>query len=140
MDEKDIFGEDGFIVNYSEVIKSKETLAVTKLLAARIMENPYMMVGEWFKSISDTDLELLVDVSDDPNSKNFEDLILVAEMLANAEGVHSCLDMEELHDRVNHLVVLLVGEQLYRKKLIKLYHENISFGADAGHKIIMEKL
>lgn len=140
MDEKDIFGEDGFIVNYSEVIKSKETLAVTKLLASQLMENPYMKVGQWFKNLSDSDISMLVEISDNNESKNFEDLILLVEMLANAEGVHSSLDMNELHGRVQHFVVLLVGEQLHRKGLVKFYHNNISFGEDAGDKIVMEKL
>lgn len=131
---------DGFTINYSEVIKSKDSLAVTKLLAAKIMQTPYMKVGEWFKDISDTDLETLVDISDNENSSNFEDLILIVEMLCSAEGLASSLNMEELHERIGHLIMLLVGEQLHRKGLVKFYHDNISFGEDAGDKIVMEKL
>ena len=138
--QEDIFGDDGFTVNYSEVVKCKESLAVTKLLAARIMENPYMRIGEWFKDLSDADLELLVDVTDNSDSTNFEDLILIVEMLARAEGVAPAPNMDELYDRINRLMVLLVGEQLFRKGLIKMHHDNISFGEDEGDKIIMEKL
>lgn len=138
--EEDIFGDDGFTVNYSEVVKCKESLAVTKLLAARIMENPYMRIGEWFKDLSDADLELLVAVTDNSDSTNFEDLILIVEMLARAEGVAPAPNMDELYDRINRLMVLLVGEQLFRKGLIKMHHDNISFGEDEGDKIIMEKL
>lgn len=138
--EEDIFGEDGFTVNYSEVVKCKNSLAVTKLLAARIMENPYMRIGEWFKSLSDSDLTMLVNVADSGDSNNFEDLILIVEMLARAEGVAPAPNLDELYDRINRLIVLLVGEQLFRKGLIKFHHDNISFGEDEGDKIVMEKL
>jgi hypothetical protein len=138
--EEDIFDNGGFMVNYSEVVKSKESLAVTRLLAADLMASPYMLIGDWFKNLSQADLEMLVDIADSDDQNNYEDLILIAEMLARAEGLSPAENMDEMSNRIKRMVVILVGEQLFRKGLIKMYHQNISFGEDEGDKIVMEKL
>jgi hypothetical protein len=41
---------------------------------------------------------------------------------------------------MNAFCAFLAIEGLSRKGLVKVYHENISFGEDFGNKIVVEKL
>ena len=49
-------------------------------------------------------------------------------------------DAEQVSERMNAFCGFLAIEGLSRKGLVKVYHENISFGEDFGNKIIVEKL
>ena len=37
-------------------------------------------------------------------------------------------------------MIMVTMENLYRKGLIKLYHENMSFGEDSEKRVIVEKI
>ena len=140
--------EDGFelnsggemSINYAEVTKSKDLLAVTRLLAADLIARPYMPVGDYMKSLSDSDLQMLVDLSEDDSNPRYEDLILMSEMLAAAEGLPGTFDLEDVQKRIQIFVALLVVESLGRKGLVKVHRENYSFGDDMATKPIVEKL
>ena len=140
--------EDGFelniggemSINYAEVTKSKDLLAVTRLLAADLIVRPYMPVGDYMKSLSDSDLQMLVDLSEDDSNPRYEDLILMSEMLAAAEGLPGTFDLEDVQKRIQIFVALLIVESLGRKGLVKVHRENYSFGEDMASKPIVEKL
>ena len=140
--------EDGFelniggemSINYAEVTKSKDLLAVTRLLAADLIVRPYMPVGDYMKSLSDSDLQMLVDLSEDDSNPRYEDLILMSEMLAAAEGLPGTFDLEDVQKRIQIFVALLIVESLGRKGLVKVHRENYSFGDDMATKPIVEKL
>lgn len=139
---------NNFTVNYDKIINSNEHLAVTRLLAQRMLTNPYFTVGEFLKSLSTSDLELLQDVAEcaiqpDDGSEmddRIGDLILIAQMLAEGEGTAYGMNIDEVFARSNQFATFLSLESLFRKGLIKLHRENISFGADAGHKIVAERI
>ena len=46
----------GYSLNYPRILEQNDLMAVTKLLVHRMMENPYIVVGEYIESISDADL------------------------------------------------------------------------------------
>lgn len=144
MNDDEIFGDgEGFAVNLPEVIKTGHFLAATRLLAAQLMNNPYMSVGDFFKNLSDIDLQNMVECTDkneDEEESRVDEMILIAEMLATAEGLPSSTDYEELTKRTSQFQTMIALESLYRKKLIKLYRENMSFGEDMGNKIIAERI
>lgn len=135
-----------YTVNLHKVAEQTDYLAVTRLLANSLIKNPYMRVCDFVGNVSDCDLEILldiyeegckVDLSDDVDSR-LEEFIIIAEMLAIAEG----LDWSSANDavkRTNQLSVFLTLESLKRKSLIKLHYENMSFGEDFDDKIIAEK-
>ena len=79
---------DGFVVNCAEVVRSKESLAVTRLLAADLLAKPYLAVGDWIRNVSDTDLQTLVSGSepDDNDEYKLEDLMLIVMMLRQADS------------------------------------------------------
>jgi hypothetical protein len=130
-----------YIINYDKIISDKKYLSVTKLLAAIMMKNPYITVGDFLKNISDNDLEHLIEISDTIDEGNtIEDFILLSGMLAAGEGLEFWADVGVVHKRVNQFLVLLSLESLYRKRMIKLYRENMTFGEDMNDKVVAEKL
>jgi len=60
-------------------------------------------------------------------------------MLGRAEDVHSETD-EDLMKRVNHFMIMITCENLARKGLVKVFYENMSFGDDAGHRMVVQKI
>ena len=134
--------EDGYTVNCAEVVKSKDCLAVTRLLAADLIAKPYLQVGDWIKNVSDTDLQTLINGAepDENDEYKLEDILLVVMMLRQAEGLAPMKDDEEFRAGCGQLVTLLVIESLHRKGLVRAFHENMSFGDDMGDKIVVEKI
>lgn len=139
MDDNEEEFDGTFSINYAKILDQKDMLPTTRLLAADLLSNPYMPVGDFFAGLSDSALEELLEVCDNSENPHFEELILIAEMLSNAEGLESGT-IDIIHQRANHLITLLAVESLGRKGLVKVYHKNMSFGEDMGDRIIVEKL
>lgn len=131
--------ENGYSVNYEQVLNSPDVSSVTKLLAQKLMDNPYYSVGEFLQSISTPDLQAIC-ARVDGEDANYSDVILMGEMLATAEGLDQSKDFDGFESRANHLVGFLTIEQLKRKGFVKVYYENISFGDDVGDKIVVERI
>jgi|APGre2960657373_1045057.scaffolds.fasta_scaffold06292_4 hypothetical protein len=147
-DDEEGASSEGFDINYDNVIECKECLGVTRLLAADLKVNPYMTVGHFLKNISNADLKILNDIvenhsgieeDDEVTDPALADLVLIAEMLGRAEDVHSETD-EDLMKRVNHFMIMITCENLARKGLVKVFYENMSFGDDAGHRMVVQKI
>jgi len=146
--EDDYEESEGFDINYDNVIECKECLGVTRLLAADLKANPYTTVGQFLKNISNADLKILNDIvenhsgiegDDEVTDPALADIVLIAEMLGRAEDIVSEND-EDLMHRVNQFMVMITCENLGRKGLVKVYHDNMSFGDDAGHRIVVKKI
>ena len=135
--ESDDEGE--FSINYERVLHQGTFLPVTRLLAADLMKSQYMSIGDFIKSLNDNSLQELNSIAEDEDHPNFEEMILITEMLAAAEGTNMG-GTPEVHQRLNLFITWLVFESLKRKGLVKIYYENISFGEDMGDKIIVEKI
>jgi hypothetical protein len=146
--EDDYEESEGFDINYDNVIECKECLGVTRLLAADLKANPYTTVGQFLKNISNADLKILNDIVENHSGIEGDgevtdpalaDIVLIAEMLGRAEDIVSEND-EDLMHRVNQFMVMITCENLGRKGLVKVYHDNMSFGDDAGHRIVVKKI
>ena len=131
--------EGEFSINYEKVLHQETFLPVTRLLAADLIKNQYMSIGDFIKSLNDNSLEELNEISADENHPNFEEMILISEMLSAAEGTNMG-GTPEVHQRLNMFITWLIFESLKRKGLVKIYYENISFGEDMGDKIVVEKI
>lgn len=139
MDNIPPYSED-YSIDLKKIAAQSDFLAVTKLLAASLQIDPYMSPGPWFKQLSDHDLAVLANVVEEgPDGEHFEELLLIAEMLAQAEGIAE-RNIELATERVNMLVVLLTCESLRRKGLVKVNYENVSFGDDMKDRIVVEKV
>ena len=98
-----------------------------------------MPIGDFIKSLKNDTLEELNVISEDENHPNFEEIVLLSEMLAAAEGTNIG-GLPEVHQRVNMFTTWLVFESLKRKGLVRIFYENISFGEDMGEKVVVEKI
>jgi hypothetical protein len=135
------FDEDGgeFSINYHKVLHQETFLPITRLLAADLIKSQYMSIGDFIKSLKDNSLEELNEISEDENHPNFEEMILITEMLAAAEGTNLG-GTPEVHQRLNMFMTWLIFESLKRKGLVKIHYENLSFGDDMADKIVVEKI
>ena len=50
--------KDTMAIRFDRVAEDKSFLPVTRLLAIDIIKNPYLVVGDFMKEISDQDIEL----------------------------------------------------------------------------------
>jgi hypothetical protein len=137
--------KDTMAIRFDRVAEDKSFLPVTRLLAIDIIKNPYLVVGDFMREISDQDIELLLDIADDEDNCHFEELVLIPEMLAAAEGIpNEYADEKEMiataRARVAIFITYLTIESLARKDLIIIHRENMSFGDDAGDRVVAEKL
>ena len=132
-------------VKFDEVAKDKSLLSVTRMLAVDLQQRPYQSVGDFLKNLSDGDLDTLLDAADHEMSPHFADLLIITEMLASAEGVVSEYTdedamVERTRGRTLSLITYLAIESLARKGAVKAHRDNMSFGDDAGDKIVVERL
>ena len=137
-----------FDINYDNVISCKECLSMTRILAADLKANPYMTVGDFLMNVSRSDLAILSDIveqnmgyekDNEVTDERMADFVLMTEMLSRAEGLIS-EDDDDLTRKISQFMTMVTMESLYRKGLIKLYHENMSFGKDVEHRIVAEKI
>ena len=138
--ENEFDPEGSFTVNYDRISQEKSLLSVTRLLAVEMTKNPYVVVGDFLKDMSDSDLATLMNIIEDGDENpNFSDLMLLSEMLATGEGLeHANIDL--MHQRVNQFLVFVTCESLSRKNMVKVHHKNMSFGDDMKDAIVVEKL
>jgi hypothetical protein len=139
-DNFDVFNEGPIAIIYDNVIKSKDFLPITRTLAMDLSEAGYMRPGDFLKALSDSDVSALLKIADNEENPRLEEILLISEMLATGEGLEQSQDADEVTDRMNAFCGFLAIEGLRRKGLVKVYHENISFGEDFGNKIVVEKL
>jgi len=133
-DEEDI---SSFTVNLDKVVNDKNSSSITKLLAAKLMVQPYMTIGDFLNSLSDADVVTLLDMVEE---EQLEDILLISEMLAGSEGLGGSKNVEEAQVKLNAMSNFIVLESLARKGLVKVHREHLSFGEDMGHKIVVEKI
>jgi hypothetical protein len=132
--------EGPFNIVYDKVMKEKDFLPLTRTLAMDLSEAGYMRPGDFLKALSDGDVDALLKIADNEENPRLEEILLISEMLATGEGLEPSQDAEGVSHRMNAFCSFLAIEGLRRKGLVKVYHENISFGDDFGNKIIVEKL
>jgi hypothetical protein len=125
-------------LNFDKIAVHKDFLSITRMLAIDMMKNPYITPSDFLKSLSNEELQTLMEISDDDEHERMDEIMLISEMLATGEGLQAAT-LEIATERVNQFCIFLVLESLSRKNLVKLHYENMSFGEDYKDKIIAEK-
>jgi hypothetical protein len=138
--ENNEFEEGSFNIRYDNVMKQKDFLPITRTLAMDLSASGYMRPGDFLKALTDSDVNALLKIADNEENPRLEEILLISEMLATGEGLEQSKNSEQVTERMNAFCGFLAIEGLLRKGLVKVYHENISFGEDFGNKIIVEKL
>ena len=124
-----------FTINYQNIISDKNMSRIIRCMAADMMQNPYMSIGDFFAGLTNDDVQDIVDRCEDVEDPKFSEIVLMAEMLAVAEGLEQGNE-DEIHKRTNQFCVLVAVESLGRKGLAKVFRENMSFGDDMSDKTI----
>ena len=127
-----------FEINYEKILKTKDVLPMVRLLAADLMANPYMTLGTYFQTAKDTDLELILEASEDEEDERLSDILLMAEMLARAEGV-TTEDFDDVHNHLNIFITLAAVASLDRKDLIDADYDVMSFGEEFSKHIVAKR-
>ncbi len=127
-----------FEINYEKIVQTKSLLPMVRLLAADLMKNPYMTLGLYFQTAKDTDLELILESSEDEDDERLSDILLMAEMLAKAEGVIT-EDIEDVYVHLNTFITLAAVASLDRKDLIDAEYDNMSFGEEYSKHIVAKR-
>lgn len=136
-------GSEKFTILFDKIIEDKKLLPTTRLLAVDISKNGYVNIGDFFKNMPEADLKAYLKMSEDLDSDEAAEVLLLSEMLSIGEGLDNGLDEndpETMQNRMSQLIMYLACESLARQGLVKLYRENMSFGEDMGDKMLVEKL
>ena len=134
-----------YSVNFQQVVNNKQYTSATRLLCYEIMNQGYANIGEFFKNMPQADLDKYLEITDDPEGDPFDEIVLLVGILSTAEGIDVDLaptdeSAEIMASKCTHLSMLFLLEDMHRKGVVKLHHENISFGEDMGDKVLVEKL
>lgn len=128
-----------YYVQLPDVLAKKQFSNHTRLLAANLMDNPYMSVGNYLTNLSDVDLDYMSGLTEvvDTDPK-LQELIIITLMLLQAEGtIVTCED--DVIDHLSSFKMMIAGAALGRKGLIKVNYENLSFNTDMADLIVFEK-
>jgi len=129
-----------FDINYEQILNSDGMLPIVQDCVRAIRKNAYLTPGEFLQSVMNSDLQEALEVADDDEHSNYGDFMLLAEMLARAEGLDAAQNFEEMRHRMSLMISFVVVESLSRKKMVKVFHDRISFGDDMSKAVIVEKL
>jgi hypothetical protein len=113
--------------------------SIVKMTALKLIENPYMSLGDFFKGLTNNDLTALNFMVDmiETDGQSQEDLVLLTEMLSRAEGAETA-DPHQGALNVSYFCNLVTIVSLYRKGLVDVIFENMSFGLDMKDKPIVQ--
>lgn len=134
--DDDEFGDlCDYSLDYDKILRSKTFTSITKLLVAELKINPYKTVGQFMQSLSDYDVNTLLDKVE---NDDLEEILLLSEILSRAEGL-TTKGIGDVTDNVNLLSILIAGESLTRKGITKSFYNNMSFGEDSSTKVVFQR-
>jgi hypothetical protein len=136
--EDDFYFDFPFEINYERVFKANNILPMVRLLAAELMKNPYMTIGAYLQRARDSDLQTILEASEDEEDERLSDILLMAEMLAKAEGVETD-SIEDVYKHLNSFITLAAVASLERKGLILADYDVMSFGEEFAHSTIAKR-
>lgn len=123
------------VLDVAKILEAKDLCAITKQTAAKIMKNPYYLPAEFFQELTTSDLcalSLMVELAA-TNNDILRDLIVITEMLTQAEGLISTTK-DESTQNLNYFATLISLESLKRKGLVDIDYKAMSFEKDRGNE------
>lgn len=122
---------DEYTVNIDTILESKETMSCVKDLFRSVKENGYITPKTYFESISDLDLNTLMQLADRMNSEEStsqeqfeaqEHIMLMTIGLLVGEGTE--INEETVVNGSSLVVLMITCESLARKGLVKPHRDN----------------
>jgi|LakMenE18May11ns_1017448.scaffolds.fasta_scaffold9622321_2 hypothetical protein len=130
-------------LNYEVIASSTNICPTIRLLAIDLQKNPYISIGDWVQSLSDNSFAEIYELAstDDEDSFEMEQMLLLTLMLSHAEGTSLPNDdMEGMNRQLAVLRQLIVMCSLEKKGFVRCHYENFTLGEDMGDRIVVERL
>jgi hypothetical protein len=141
------FKDDGYNLNYGNIANAEWLCPTIRLTALDLQKCPYISVGDWFKKLNDNSLRELQQIAentfdnpDAPDGEDLEQMMILAMMLASAEGTDDIGNMDHMKKQLSKIIMLITLVCLERKGLVRIWYENMTLGADMEGVPLVEKL
>ena len=129
-----------YYVQLPDVLAKKKFSHQTRLLAANLMENPYLSVGAYLTKLSTVELDYLNELSEvEDTDPRLQELIIITLMLLQAEGTIVSSE-DDVIDHLSSFKLMIAGASLGRKGYIKVNYDNLSFNDVMSDLRVFEKL
>jgi len=136
------------ISNIEKILQTELTHPVVKKAARKLIKDQYFMPSEYFLRLTRHDSDVLgemaqiltdEEISDDKKGDEYNNLIILASILAMAEGVY-LENEDQAYEAVKTATVMCIANHLHRKGLVACYYDNFTFGPEGLDKVIMERI
>jgi hypothetical protein len=136
------------ISNIEKILETEVAHPVVKRAARKLMKDQYFMPSEYFLRLTRHDSDVLgemaqiltdEEISDDKKGNEYNNIIILASILAMAEGVY-LEDEDQAYEAVKAAAVMCIANHLHRKGLVACYYDNFTFGPEGLNKVIMERI
>lgn len=137
-----------YMVNYFAVAERNDNSLSTKL-AKKLVDNPYITTSKFIKSLSDKDIDRLIDIGErlreegiltDQHKADGKEFVLLAVMLKDAEGVELPLNEENAVYLTTKLFTFVAAEKMVREGLCRVLYENMSFDIELDNKPFIQRI
>lgn len=137
-----------FTLNVDRCIADKSIPAVIRNLFVELRDKGYVHVGNFFKDLTDIDLETLkelaesthpeaTNVTDEQVENAYEHMALLGMALMVGEGCELSIDNCELGLKL--AITYTTVEGLFRRNLVEVIHENWSMDGDGTLPVVKRK-
>ena len=140
--------DEELIVNIDKCIEDRSIPAVIREVFETVRDHEYLSASNFFETVSDRDLEMLVEMADDllpdndVSDENRDDAYTTLSLLAIGLLVGEGRELTEnsCTEAIKIVVGYIACESLARKGLIKAIRKNWTMGLETPDAPIAEKL
>lgn len=139
MEEENSVGR--YYLNLTEVATTRRFSAHTRSLAKKLMKDPYMIPGDYFRFLYKDQYEFIKEICDEDETndsmyiQHLDELIVIVLMLMYGEGISPETE-DEIDQALGVFKMLIAGIGLEKKGLVEIRYDNISFGEDCMNRIV----
>lgn len=129
---------DNYIVDINHIISDETIYPIVKKFAIEYKSRGYITPGDYFSNVHLSDLEILRRLVDsfhtDKNIDDQQNLMLLAILMASAEGIDVC--DEHIENFLKSIIILTTIEYLDRNNLAVAIRKNFTFDPDSNEEIV----
>lgn len=122
------------MANFDKILEASEEIVspVTKRALRLVQTSEFLSPGDFFKSLNDEELGLLSEMVEEVQEEDafaIQNLLLISNSLANAEGILSG-DAEDARRNINYFIAMILFVSLHRKGIVDLNYDKLTFGEE----------
>lgn len=128
-----------YCVNLEVLATADKVEPSIRKLAATLLKQQYMTVGQWLESLSDSEIdEVRAFAYTDSPRYNAEQMILLTLVLATGEGC-PVENVSDLRKATGLTQLFVAAAVLGRRDELIVFYQNMSYGDDAGDALIVQR-